>query len=184
MAVLQTPTTQPSAMPPTGLQGRRLPGYSLPALAAAAILLTAGLFDITPMQGAADFLVVAALLYVAAQTAVSFRFEGRRQAKDRLFTTFVIVAFLLAAAPLIIITWYTVKQGIGVITWKFLTTSMFRVDPEGPGGGIYHAIIGTFEQSLLATAIAAPLGILAAVYLVEYGGRRPFARTVSFFGDA
>jgi len=183
MAVLDSRTTRPSGRPPTRLQGRRLPGYALPALAAAAVLLTLGLFAVTPMQGVADFVVVAALVYVVAQTVVSFRFEGRRQAKDRLFTTFVVVAFLLAAAPLVIITWYTVKQGIGVITSKFLTTSMFRVDPDGPGGGIYHAIIGTFAQSLLATAIAAPLGILAAVYLVEYGGRRPFARTVSFFVD-
>src|SRR6266496_2590623 len=183
MAVLDSRTTRPSGRPPTRLQGRRLPGYALPALAAAAVLLTLGLFAVTPMQGVADFVVVAALVYVVAQTVVSFRFEGRRQAKDRLFTTFVVVAFLLAAAPLVIITWYTVKQGIGVITSKLLTTSMFRVDPDGPGGGIYHAIIGTCEQSRLATAIAAPLGILAAVYLVEYGGRRPFARTVSFFVD-
>src|SRR6266496_409262 len=144
MAVLDSRTTRPSGRPPTRLQGRRLPGYALPALAAAAVLLTLGLFAVTPMQGVADFVVVAALVYVVAQTVVSFRFEGRRQAKDRLFTTFVVVAFLLAAAPLVII---------------------------------------TFEQSLLATAIAAPLGILAAVYLVEYGGRRPFARTVSFFVD-
>jgi phosphate transport system permease protein len=183
MTVLRAPTAQLDGTPPTRLQGHRLPGYALPGLAAVAVLLTLGLFAITPMQGVADFLVVAALIYVVVQTAVSFRFEGRRQAKDRLFTTFVVVAFLLAATPLIVITWYTVKQGVGVISSKFLTTSMFRVDQDGPGGGVYHAIVGTLEQSLLATAIAAPLGILAAVYLVEYGMRGPFARTVSFFVD-
>jgi phosphate transport system permease protein len=170
---------------PTGvrLQGHKLPGYAIPAVAVAAVAATLLLFVATPMQGVAGFVVVAALLFVVGQTALSFSVEGRRQAVNRLFTTFVAVAFLLAATPLLLITWYTVKLGFEVISSKFLTTSMFRIDPEGPGGGIYHAIIGTLEQSFLATLLAAPLGILAAVYLVEYGGRRPFARAVSFFVD-
>jgi phosphate transport system permease protein len=181
--VVESPPAEPRPVPPSRLQGRKLPGYALPAFAAASVLVTLLLFAVTPMQGVAGFLVVAVVVYVVTQTGMSFQLEGRRQAKDRLFTTLVVVAFALAAAPLIIITWYTVKQGIGVITGKFLTTSMFRIDPDGPGGGIYHAILGTLEQAFLATAIAAPLGILAAVYLVEYGGRRPFARAVSFFVD-
>jgi phosphate transport system permease protein len=93
------------------------------------------------------------------------------------------LAFVLAAIPLGLIVWYTVKEGIGALSPEFLTHSMFRVDPEQPGGGIYHAIVGTLIQSFLATVIAAPIGVLAAIYLVEYGGGRPFARTVSFFVD-
>jgi phosphate transport system permease protein len=127
--------------------------------------------------------VFAVLLFAALQTAVSFAVEGRRQATNRLFTTLVTVAFLLAATPLVLIVWYTVKEGAGALSGTFLTHSMFRIDPSGPGGGIYHAIVGTLIQSLLATVIAAPLGVLAAVYLVEYGGRRRFARAVSFFVD-
>src|SRR5262249_57485480 len=100
--------------------------------------------------------------------------EGRRQAANRLFSAFVYTCFAAAALPLLVIAWYTIQRGISTIGWKFLTISMFRHDPDEVGGGIYHAIIGTVEQSLLATVIAAPLGVLAAVYLVEYGGRPPF----------
>jgi phosphate transport system permease protein len=53
---------------------------------------------------------------------------------------------------------------------------------SGPGGGIYHALIGTLQQVALATLIAAPLGLLTAVYLVEYGRGR-LAKTVTFFVD-
>ena len=166
-----------------GLAGQKLPAYALPVLGVAVLAVTLLLFATTGFAGTAGFVVVAALLYVVAQTMLSFWVEGRRQAFDRLFTTLVYVAFFLAALPLVLITWYTVKEGIGVLSSDFLLSSMFRINPEGPGGGIYHAIIGTLIQSLLATLLAAPIGILAAVYLVEYGGRRPLARLISFFVD-
>lgn len=165
------------------LQGRRLPAYALPLLAVAVFLVTLLLFATTGFAGVAGFVVTAAVLYVVGQSVLSFTVEGRRQAVDRLFTTLVGVAFLLAALPLVVIVWYTVREGIGALSPDFLLTSMFRVDPSEPGGGIYHAIVGTLIQALLATAIAAPLGVLAAIYLVEYGGRRRFARAVSFFVD-
>jgi phosphate transport system permease protein len=182
--VTQTITVgSPDDVSASTLSGRKLPGYTVPALAVAAAAVTALLFAVTGLQGRADFVVVAVLLLVAGLTALSFAVEGRRQAKDRLFTTLVMAAFVLAVTPLLLIIGFAVKRGAGSITGKFLTVSMFRVDTDEPGGGIYHAIVGTLEQSLLATLIAAPLGILAAVYLVEYGGGRPFARLVSFFVD-
>jgi phosphate transport system permease protein len=165
------------------LRGRTLPPYALPGFAVAAVLITLLLWATTGFAGTAGFVVFAILLFAVLQTAVSFGVEGRRQAVNRLFTTLVTIAFLLAAAPLVLITWYTVKEGAGALSWTFLTHSMFRIDPSGPGGGIYHAIVGTLVQTLLATVIAAPLGVLAAVYLVEYGARRRFARAVSFFVD-
>jgi phosphate transport system permease protein len=183
MAATATDPAVATGSPGGGLQGHKLPAYALPVLAVAVLGLTLLLFATTGFAGAAGFVVTAALLYVVAQTALSFAVEGRRQATDRLFTTLVGVAFLLAAAPLVLIVWYTVREGAGAVSGAFLTHSMFRIDPSGPGGGIYHAIVGTLIQSLLATAIAAPLGVLAAIYLVEYGGRRRFARAVSLFVD-
>lgn len=182
MAVVERPAP-PSPSLRGDLSGQKLPSWSLPALGVAVLAVTLLLFAVTGFAGSAGFLVVAALLFVVAQSVLSFRVEGRRQAVDRLFTTLVHVAFFLAALPLVLIIWYTVKEGIGVLRSDFLLGSMFRINPEGPGGGVYHAIVGTLMQSLLATALAAPLGILAAVYLVEYGGRRPLARAISFFVD-
>ena len=174
-------TGTPAAGP--SLRGKRLPRFSELGFLAAAVLVTLLLWATTGFAGRAGFVVFAVLLFGVVQTAVSFGVEGRRQAVDRLFTTLVRIAFLLAAAPLVLIIWYTVKEGAGALSGSFLTHSMFRINPENPGGGIYHAIIGTLIQSALATVIAAPLGVLAAVYLVEYGGRRRFARAVSFFVD-
>jgi phosphate transport system permease protein len=178
-------TESRTGAPATGpsLRGRRLPRFSELGFLAAAVLITLLLWASTGFAGRAGFVVFAVLLYGVLQTAVSFGVEGRRQAVDRLFTALVRVAFVLAAAPLVLIIWYTVKEGAGALSGTFLTHSMFRINPENPGGGIYHAIVGTLIQSALATVIAAPLGVLAAVYLVEYGGRRRFARAVSFFVD-
>lgn len=50
------------------------------------------------------------------------------------------------------------------------------------GGGIYHAIVGTLEQVGLATLMAVPIGLLTAVYLVEYGTGK-LAKAVTFFVD-
>ena len=174
---------RPDELAASTLSGRKLPWYTVPALAVAAVLVSLLLFAVTGLAGRADFVVFAILLLVVSLTALSFAAEGRRQAKDRLFTTLVMGAFALAVTPLLLIIGFTIKRGAGAVTGKFLTVSMFRVDSDEAGGGIYHAIIGTIEQSLLATLIAAPLGILAAVYLVEYGGGRTFARLVSFFVD-
>ncbi|WP_280365218.1 phosphate ABC transporter permease PstA, partial [Nocardia wallacei] len=49
-------------------------------------------------------------------------------------------------------------------------------------GGVYHAIYGTIVQSAVAAVIAVPLGIMAAIYLVEYG-RGWLARTTTFMVD-
>jgi phosphate transport system permease protein len=59
---------------------------------------------------------------------------------------------------------------------------MRNVSEGDPGGGAYHAILGTLEQAALATLMAVPIGILVAVYLVEYG-RGALAKAVTFFVD-
>jgi phosphate transport system permease protein len=56
------------------------------------------------------------------------------------------------------------------------------VTPDETRGGVYHAIVGTLIQALIAGVIAVPVGIMAAVYLVEYG-RGKLARTTSFMVD-
>jgi phosphate transport system permease protein len=59
---------------------------------------------------------------------------------------------------------------------------MRGVGPLENAGGAYHAIIGTLEQVLVASVISIPLGLLAAIYLVEYGRGR-LAYWIRFFVD-
>jgi phosphate transport system permease protein len=89
---------------------------------------------------------------------------------------------VIALIPLVGVLAYTVGKGLSSINGDFLTTTMRGVGPLDTTGGIYHSIVGTIEQVLIASAIAVPLGIIAAVYVVEYGHGR-LAGAVRFLID-
>jgi phosphate transport system permease protein len=108
--------------------------------------------------------------------------EGRRRRKDVTMRVLVYTAFLLALIPLISLIWTVLANGIGRFNIYFLTHSMRNVFGGMDAGGVYHALIGTVLITLWATIISVPIGILAAVYLVEYGSG-PLARAVTFFVD-
>ncbi len=101
---------------------------------------------------------------------------------DRLATLAMALGAVIALIPLVGVLAYTVSKGLSSIDWSFLTTTMRGVGPLDTTGGIYHSIVGTIEQVLIASLIAVPLGILAAVYTVEYGRGR-LAAAVRFFID-
>jgi phosphate transport system permease protein len=92
------------------------------------------------------------------------------------------VAFLLAVLPLISILVLVITNGAHRFDQTFLNNSMRNVAESDPGGGAYHAILGTLEQVGLAALIAVPIGVMVAVYLVEYG-RGVLARSVTFMVD-
>jgi phosphate transport system permease protein len=126
-------------------------------------------------------LIAGVALFVLANWLISRLVEGARQATDRLVTSLVTAAFVLALIPLIWLTLTVVADGLPTLfNGTFLTHSMRNV--VGEGGGALHAIIGSLEQVGLATLIGAPIGVLTAIYLVEYG-RGALARAVSFMVD-
>ncbi|MEV5570931.1 phosphate ABC transporter permease PstA [Spirillospora sp. NPDC052269] len=106
-----------------------------------------------------------------------------RKIKDRLVQGLVYLAFALAVIPLISLLWTVVKHGAKRFDADFFGHSMNGLAGKDAGGGAYHAIIGTLEQVLITSVIAVPIALLAAVYLVEYGGRSKLAKAVSFFVD-
>ncbi|GGX48019.1 phosphate ABC transporter permease PstA [Streptomyces fructofermentans] len=167
---------------PSSLKGGSLPRWSAWAVALAATGAGLGISAAAGLDSSIQWALIAALLFVLVNYVLAVRVEGRRQAKDRLATSLVWVAFLLAVIPLASLIWETVSRGLKVFDVYFLTHSMGVVSDTEPGGGIYHAIIGTLEQVALATLIAVPIGVLTAVYLVEYGRGR-LAKTVTFFVD-
>jgi phosphate transport system permease protein len=72
-----------------------------------------------------------------------------------------------------------VKHGIGIMSWDFLTEDIpVRSRDTGPGMG--PAVVGTLLITLWATILAVPLGILAAVYLNEYGKSNKVAEFLRF----
>ncbi|MDX6299392.1 MAG: phosphate transport system permease protein [Nocardioidaceae bacterium] len=144
------------------------------AAAAALVSLTLG----WNFVGAA---VLAVVLYGVALPVWSRLVENPRAARDRLMTTLVWSAFGLALVPLVSLVYTVLRNGLGVVNGQFLTFSMRNV--IGPGGGIYHALIGTLLITLAATLISVPVGLLTSIYLVEYGERSRTARTITFLVD-
>ncbi|MFB7506453.1 phosphate ABC transporter permease PstA [Streptomyces broussonetiae] len=167
---------------PSTLRSASLPKWSPWAIAAGSIVVAVGIGLGAGLSSKVEWGLIAAILFILGTYGVAARVEGRRQAKDRVVTALVWVAFLLALIPLVSLIWTTVKRGVKVLDPFFLTHSMGIVADSEPGGGIYHAIIGSLEQVGLATVIGAPIGVLTAVYLVEYG-RGGLARAVTFFVD-
>ncbi|MFF9128166.1 phosphate ABC transporter permease PstA [Streptomyces sp. NPDC014889] len=166
----------------SSLRGASLPKWSPWAIAAGSLAAAVAIGLAGGLHSRVQWGLIAAVLFVLGTYGVAARVEGRRQAKDRVATSLVWVAFLLALVPLVSLVWTTVQRGVKVLDGYFLTHSMGLVADNEPGGGIYHAIIGSLEQVGLATLIGAPVGVLTAVYLVEYG-RGNLARAVTFFVD-
>ncbi|WP_432573523.1 phosphate ABC transporter permease PstA [Kineococcus sp. SYSU DK005] len=125
--------------------------------------------------------VLAALVHLVLTAVVSGVKEGSRKAKDRLVTALVTIAFLIAMVPLVSVVWTVVSRGAARFDAQFFTWSMQGVIGEG-GGGL-HAIWGTVVVTLLAAVISVPIGLLTAVYLVEYGAKSALARAITFLVD-
>ncbi len=176
--------TQSPSGPSASLAGERQV-LGVPALLGLGVLVlavTAGLFAVTGLQGRADFVVVAALLYLLTQTAVSFGLEGARRSRDRAVTTAVTTCFLVALVPLLSVTVYTVQQGIHRFDPDFFTQTLRGVGTRDAGGGALQAIVGTLEQVGIATLISVPFGLLVSIYITEYGRGR-LASMIRFFVD-
>ncbi|WP_037678709.1 phosphate ABC transporter permease PstA [Streptomyces griseus] len=167
---------------PSTLRGARLPKWSPWAIATGSIALGIGIGLAAGLDSEVQWGLLAGLLFLLGTYGIAARVEGRRQAKDRIATALVWVAFILAVVPLASLVWATVQRGVKVLDVYFLTHSMGVVADSEPGGGIYHAILGSLEQVGLATLIGAPIGVLTAIYLVEYG-RGSLAKAVTFFVD-
>ncbi len=106
-----------------------------------------------------------------------------RQFTDKFVGGLVTAAFLVALAPLLWVLWTVVSKGFpAILSSDWWLRSLQGVLPEEFAGGVYHALYGTIVQALMAAVISVPLGLLVAIYLVEYG-RGPLARLVTQMVD-
>jgi phosphate transport system permease protein len=122
---------------------------------------------------------------VSTNRLARFAVSPARRRKDRLARWGILAGTTIALIPLVLIVYYLLRKGLGAWSPCFFTS-----DPTGNTffggssiGGIKSAILGTVEIVALASAIAVPVGIGVAVWLVEYGKNSWFAHTVRFFVD-
>jgi phosphate transport system permease protein len=130
---------------------------------------------------AAGCIVTSVLIFVASTQVWSRLVEGRRKATDRLVTNLIWVALALAMVPLASLLWNVVVQGAPQLNGRFLTWSMRNV--VGEKGGITHAIWGTVQITVAASIISVPIGLMTAVYLVEYAGKNRLGTWIRFLVD-
>ena len=118
---------------PSTLRGASLPKWSPYAIAVGSVALGLGISAAAGLDSSIQWVLIAGLLFVLGTYVIAARVEGRRQAKDRVATALVWVAFLLAVIPLVSLVWSTVSRGVKVLDFYFLTHSMGLVADSEPG---------------------------------------------------
>lgn len=115
-------------------------------------------------------------------------FIQARKRKDLAMRVLITLAFVIALVPLISVLWTTIANGVKRLNLNFLSYNMTNViggqpTPSGGYGGVMHAIIGTLEITFGAMVISIPIGLMCAVYLVEYANDSRLAKTITLLVD-
>lgn len=168
------------------------PRWMVPAILVASIVVGAALAALISFSVGLWALLAVVLFLIAAPVAVT-AVEGSRQGKNAAMTYLVYAAFLLAVIPLISVIWTVLARGIPTMSIELLTTTMDSVtgiddqqavqDGTGVPGGILHAIVGSVVVTLCATLISVPIGLLTAIYQVEYSNGNPLSKVITFLVD-
>jgi phosphate transport system permease protein len=103
-----------------------------------------------------------------------------RKAKSNAMLAFCLACLVLALVPLVLIFSYTLIQGMSAINLDFFIQMPKPVGETG--GGMANALVGTGILIGLGALFGLPVGILAGIYLAEYGDN-PLGGTVRFLAD-
>jgi len=109
--------------------------------------------------------------------------SASRKIKNKVAAVLFATSFMIAMVPLVWVLSTVLERGAkAVLSSGWWSRSLAGVLPDQMAGGVYHAIYGTILQAAIAAAISVPLGVMAAIYLVEYGTGR-FAKITTFMVD-
>ncbi|MCD5346397.1 phosphate ABC transporter permease PstA [Agromyces sp. H3Y2-19a] len=179
----QAPVTQNGIS--NSLTAGKLPRYASIYVLVGALAASSAVFGLVAVSSGELFNIAGAVfcgvvLYTASIWLISRLVEGSRKAADRFVTALVATAFTIALLPLISVAFTTIVNGLPRFDAAFFTESMRNV--VGAGGGALHAIMGTLLITGMAALISVPVGLLTAIYLVEYG-RGKLKHGITFFVD-
>ena len=186
------PGKPPAARKRNSLSKGHLPRWATPGIAVGALILGAAASTLGGFS-VVSFAIYTAVIFVVASGIITTLVEGPRRGKNALATHLVYAAFLLALIPLASVLFTVLQKGLPGINSHFLFNSMNGItgaidntsveDGTPVLGGAYHAVVGTLLITLWSTLISVPVGMLTAIYLVEYGKNGPLARAITFFVD-
>jgi phosphate transport system permease protein len=104
----------------------------------------------------------------------------RRKRVNRIALGLSLAAMAFGLVWLVWLLWDTVTLGVGGIAWATFTQ---MTPPPNEAGGIANALWGSLLMVVLATCVGTPIGVLAGIYLAEYGTRGPLGATTRFVND-
>lgn len=119
----------------------------------------------------------------SGMTLVSSKLQ-RHRARKRVNAIALSLALLAMSIGLFWLVWIlfeTVRLGIGGLVWSVFTE--MTPPPQAETGGLANAIFGSAVMVTLATLLGTPIGILAGIYLGEYGQKTWLGNTVRFVND-
>lgn len=93
------------------------------------------------------------------------KLKQQRQFKDSILNSFIWLSAAITVGFLFWIIWYILANGLQHVDWDFITDSYTHTGDEH---GIFPMIISTIYMVIASIAVAAPLGIMTAIYLTEY----------------
>ena len=114
--------------------------------------------------------------------AAPLTFEGEgasriawRRRFDVLFQVVALLVMVVALICLGTLLWDVISDGSGRLSWQFITGFSSR---RASQAGIWHALTGSLFVIIVTAVLAVPVGVAAAIYLEEYGGRSVVARII------
>ncbi|GAB7535034.1 phosphate ABC transporter permease PstA [Burkholderia sp. 22PA0099] len=116
-----------------------------------------------------------------ALEAMRTRLQARRKRTNAVALTFSLAAMVFGLVWLVWILYTTLRLGIGGLSVDLFTQS--TPAPDTDGGGLANAIVGSLMMVVLGTLVGTPIGVMAGVYLAEYGQKNLLASTMRFIND-
>ena len=120
------------------------------------------------------------LLQTAVQAQARQAKYQQRKRLNQLALTLSMAAMLFGVFWLIWILWETIRLGVGGLSLALFTE---MTPPPNDAGGLANAIFGSLVLVAMATLVGTPIGVLAGVYLAEYGRQGVLASTTRFVND-
>ena len=109
------------------------------------------------------------------------RLHARRQRRNVVALTLALAAMAFGIFWLVWILVETVRLGIGGLSLTLFTE--MTPPPQADTGGLANAIFGSLAMVTTATLLGTPIGVLAGIYLAEYGQRGWLGHTTRFIND-
>ncbi|RPD97566.1 phosphate ABC transporter permease PstA [Candidatus Pantoea deserta] len=109
------------------------------------------------------------------------KMQSWRSTKNKIALTLSLLTMAFGLFWLVWILFTTITRGVDGLSWSLFTES--TPPPNTAGGGLANALAGSGLLIFWSTVVGTPLGILAGVYLAEYGRKSALAEVIRFIND-